>query len=166
MFGHRAFPHCLLSLFNKVLSLGYFPETWSEGFIVPLHKKGSINNCNNYRGITLLSSMGKLFTRIVSNRIDLWAEKYFVYVEAQAGFRKGMSTTDNIFVLHGLITHMINNNKQLYCGFVDFSKAFDYVVRPNLWSKLIRLGVRGKILNVIKSMYHSIKSKTKIHNTV
>jgi len=46
-----------------------------------------------------------------------------------------------MFVLYGLISHMINNNIN---SFIDFSKAFDYVVRPNLWQKLIRLGVRGK----------------------
>jgi len=68
-----------------------------------------------------------------------------------------MGTVDNFFVLHGLISHMINNNKKLYCSFIDFSKAFDYVVRSNLWQELIRLGVRGKLLNVIRSMYDCIK---------
>ena len=44
-----------------------------------------------------------------------------------------MSLVDNIFVLHGLITHFLNNDKQLFCSFIDFSKAFDYVVRDILW---------------------------------
>ena len=48
----------LLTPFNKILDIGYFPDAWSEGFIVPLHKKGSINEVNNYRGITLLSTLG------------------------------------------------------------------------------------------------------------
>ena len=48
----------------------------------------------------------------------------FVFFEAQAGFRKGMGTTDNIFfILHGLISHCINNNNKLYAAFVDFQKA-------------------------------------------
>ena len=51
----------------------------------------------------------------------------------------------------------------MYCFFVDFSKAFDYVVRENLWYKLIKCGVRGKILNVIMSMYASIRNKV-LHN--
>ncbi len=53
-----------------------------------------------------------------------------------------MGTRDNIFILHGLITHMINSGNKLYCAFVDFSKAFDYVVRDNLWLKLIKLGIK------------------------
>ena len=48
----------LQSLFKIIFKTGYFPETWSEGYIVPLHKKGYINNTDNYRGITLLSVLG------------------------------------------------------------------------------------------------------------
>jgi len=77
-----------------------------------------------------------------------------------------MGTVDNICVLHGLISHMINNNKKLYCSFIDFSKAFDYVVTPNLWQISIRLGVIGKLLNVIRSMYDCIKSRVKVSNTL
>ena len=72
-----------------------------------------------------------------------------------------MGTIDNIFVLHGLIRHFINEGKRLYPAFIDFTKAFDYVVRESLWLKLIKSGVRGKILNVIKSMYTSVKSMVK-----
>ena len=77
----------------------------------------------NYRGITLLSTLGKLFTRVINNRLSQWAEEYSVYIEAQAGFRSGMGTVDNIFVLHGLISHILNQGKHLYCAFVDFTKA-------------------------------------------
>ena len=77
-----------------------------------------------------------------------------------------MGTVDNSFVLHGLISHMINNNKKLYCSFIDFSKAFDYVVRPNLRQTLISLDVRGNLLNVIRSMYDCIKSRVKVSNTL
>ena len=156
----------LHSLFNKILDLEYFPESWSEGLIVPLHKKGPLDNVNNFRGITLLSTLGKLFTRILNNRLTDWADEYAVYIEAQAGFRAAMSTIDNIFVLHGIINHLINKGEKLFCAFVDFTKAFDYVVHDIIWYKLIRLGVRGKILNVIRSMYSHVKSKVKVNNDI
>ena len=63
-----------------------------------------------------------------------------------------MGTTDNLFVL-GLISHALSKGEKLFCAFVDFTKAFDYVVRDILWYKLIKLGVRGKILNVVMSMW-------------
>ena len=162
--GKGALVKLLCTLFNKLFEIGHFPEAWSEGHVIPLHKKGSINNVENYRGITLLSTLGKLFTRVLNNRLTLWAESYGVYVEAQAGFRSNMSTVDNIFVLHGLISSFINSGKTLYCAFIDFTKAFDYVVRDNLWFKLIKLGLRGKILNIIRSMYNVVKARVKYYN--
>ena len=98
-----------------------------------------------------------MFSRVLNNRLDKWAEEYNVYIEAQAGFRAGMGTVDNIFVLHGVIKRCLSEDKQLYATFVDFTKAFYYVVRENLWLKLIKSGVRGRILNVIQSMYKSVK---------
>ena len=77
---------------------------------------------------------------------------------------KQWGTTDHIFSLHGLISHDLNNNKKLFCAFIDFSKAFDYVVRDNLWYKLIKLGIRGKILNIITSVYEHVKSRFKFNN--
>ena len=75
-----------------------------------------------------------------------------------------MGTVDTIFVLHGILNHMLNKGKRLFCAFIDFSKAFDYVVRGNLWTKLIKLGIRGNILNIIKSIYYSVKSRVKMQN--
>ena len=164
--GSASLINYLLALFNKLFHMGYFPEQWSEGFIVPIFKKGDINEVSNYRGITLLSTLGKLFTRILNNRLNKWAEIYNVYIEAQAGFRKHMGTVDNIFVLNGLITHCINENKYLYCCFVDFTKAFDYIDRDILWYKLIKIGVRGQMLNIIRSIYNSVKSRVKCNNTL
>ena len=54
----------------------------------------------------------------------------------------------------------------MFCAFVDFTKAFDYVVRDIVWYKLIKLGIGGKILNIIMSMYKHVKSKVKLHNVV
>ena len=112
----------------------------------------------------MLSCIGKLFTRIINNRLYDWAENYHVFIEAQAGFRKCMSTTDNVFILHGLVSHMLNQGKKLFYAFIDFTKAFDYVVRDNLWFKLIKLGLRGNILDIIRSMYDSVKSRVKYEN--
>ena len=106
--------HYLYNLFNKILDLGHFPEVGSEGYVVPIHKKGKLDDVNNFRGITLLSTLGKLFTRVLNNRLTTWAEEYYVYIEAQAGFRANMSTTDNVFVLHGIINHMLNSNKNCF----------------------------------------------------
>ena len=141
----------LCNLFNKMFESGVFPEEWAEGYIIPLHKKGNLNDVENYRGITLLSTLGKLFTRVINNRLSEWSEKYFVLIEAQAGFRANMSTVDDVFVLHCLI-----------CAFVDFAKAFDNVVRENLWYKLIKIGTRGKNLTFLNQCIHVLNQELSI----
>ena len=152
------------TLFNNIFKSGLFPNVWSDGHVIPLHKKGSKSDVQNYRGITLLSTLGKLFTRILNNRLTEWAEDNHVYIEAQAGFRKGFSTVDNLFVLHGLITKFLNHGKKLYCAFLDYKKAFDYVERNCLWIKLLNLGIHGHMLNIIKGMYGTVKSQVKLNN--
>ena len=64
-------------------------------------------------------------------------------IEAQAGFRPGMSIIDNVFVMHGLISHILNQGNILYCAFSDYTKAFDYTERENLWYKMIKYGLGG-----------------------
>ena len=53
----------------------YFPSQWTEGYVVPLYKKGEVNMPEHYRGVTLLSTFGKLFTRVLNNRLSSWSEK-------------------------------------------------------------------------------------------
>ena len=148
-------------LFDKILQSGYYPTSWTEGIIVPINKSGDINDSKNYRGITLLSIFGKLFTRILKNWLTSWGEHYGVYIEAQAGFRKNHSTRDHIFLLHDIIDLIFSKNvrSKLYCTFVDFRKAFDYIIRDNLWYKLLTLGIRGNMFCIIKNMFDKVKSR-------
>ena len=75
---------------------------------------------DNYRGITLLSTLGKLFTWVINNRLESWAEEYGVYIEAQYGFRKRRGTVDCIFVLSQLVDNFVNSGKKLYAFFCRF----------------------------------------------
>ena len=111
----------------------------------------------------MLSALGKLFTRVVNNRLSEWSEKYFVLVEAQASFRANMSTTDEFCTSWINFAYSQSCPKALLCIY-RFHQTFDYVVRKNLWYKLIKLGLRGKILIIIKSMYASVKSRVKYCN--
>ena len=71
-----------------MFSIGYLPGKWDVGCIVPLHTKGDVNGSGNYRGIILLSTFDKLFTKVINNRFTNWAENYNVYIEAHAGLEK------------------------------------------------------------------------------
>ena len=95
-------------LFNLIFSSGLIPDEWSQGIISPIYKnKGDKANPDNYRGITILSCFGKLFTAVLNNRLNNYLENMSLLCEEQAGFRKNYGTTDHIFNLKCLI--------DLYC---------------------------------------------------
>ena len=119
----------IVDFFNVVLKSGVVPSDWCAGIIHPLYKKGPANDPNNFRGITLLSVIGKLFTSCLNHRLSYYVESVGLLGEDQAGFRKGYSTTDHIFTLNSLVQLYLKNNKRLYCAFIDYAKAFDTIDR-------------------------------------
>ena len=147
-------------LFNIIFDTGIVPESWSLGNILPIYKnKGDNKLPENYRPITLLSCFGKLFTAILNVRLTNYFEENEIIDSCQAGFRKGFSTTDNLFILQSLIEIAKTNKNKLYCTFIDFKQAFDTVWRDGLWTKLSNTNVNGKCFKFIKNMYHNIKSR-------
>ena len=141
---------------------GKYPRRWGEAILCPLYKGGSLNDLNNYRGISLTSVLSKIFTKILNNRLIIWAEKSGLFFENQAGYRKGYSTIDQIFCLNSIIQkYLSKKGGRLYAIFVDFSKAFDRVPHCLLWERLINDGVHGRILIIIRNMYNTLRSCVK-----
>jgi hypothetical protein len=152
----------ILKFFNRILETGVIPDDWSIGTVLPLYKnKGPPTDPGNYRGITLLSCLGKLFTAILNGRITKFMNENGLLGNEQAGFRAGHSTMDHVFLLHQVIDFYRQRGKQVFCAFVDYSKAFDLVNRAALWCKLLKEGISGKILSVIQNMYEGAKSCVK-----
>ena len=90
-------------LFNLILETGIIPEKWVEGMIKPIFKNnGDPMNPENYRAITLVSCLGKLFTAVLNERLNMFLSENEILSENQAGFRKCYSTNDHIFVLQSL----------------------------------------------------------------
>ena len=86
-------------IFNAILKCGVVPQQWGIGYIRPLYKnKGDPNDPNNYRGITITSCLGKLFTALINSRLGKFVEDIELIGPEQAGFRSGYSTVDHIFV--------------------------------------------------------------------
>lgn len=155
----------LCKLYNKILTTSEFPERWSLAIICSLYKSGDVNNPSNYRGISLLSICGKIFTKILNNRLVQWANANGQYHEEQAGYREGYSTIDHIFTLYSLAQKYLSKpNGRFYVLFVDFSKAFDRIPHSLLWHRMIKIGVHGQILKVVRSMYSKLKSCVRIDN--
>ena len=102
-----------------------------------------MNDPDNYRGITVLSCFGKLFTSVINDRIHSFLETTDILGTEQSGFRKRHSQMDHVFALHCLIDVYLQRKKRLFCAFIDYKKAFDSVQRGLLWGKLLNSGVNG-----------------------
>lgn len=154
----------LLRLFNKVFSLSIYPNTWSVGFITNIFKKGSFHCPQNYRGITITSSVGKLFNSILNFRLQKYLLKNELISPCQIGFEKGSSTADHIFTLKTAIDKYTANSGKLYACFVDYKQAFDSVWNTALFAKLSSININNYFLRIIQSMYAKTQLCIKTRN--
>ena len=144
-------PAILQSILEDVWNEMVIPKEWTTGLIINLPKKGDLSNCNNWRGITLLSLTSKIMSRIIHKRLSNALDE--TLRTEQAGFRKGRSCNDHIFTLRQILEQSHEFNSPVYANFVDFRKAFDSIHRDSLWKILLHYGVPDKLVNIIKLLY-------------
>ena len=140
----------LVVLFNSIWQEQDVPAAWRKGIIVKLPKKGNLSDCNNWRGITLLSTPGKVFTRVLLNRLQNAVDQ--TLRDEQAGFRKGRSCTEQIFAFRDIIEQRLEHQKDLVINFIDFKKAFDSVHRPSLWKILKHYSIPACYISIFKAL--------------
>ena len=150
----------LLQPLHDLLTLcweqGQIPQELKDANIVTLYKnKGDKSDCNNYRGISLLSIVGKAFARVALTRLQTLASR--VLPESQCGFRAGRSTIDMIFSLRQLQEKCREQHMPLYIAFVDLTKAFDLVSRSGLFQILVKIGCPTHLLNIIKQFHENMQ---------
>lgn len=143
-------------------SSGKAPMDWQSGIVVPIFKnKGNRRDCANYRGISLLSIPGKVYSRCLETRARGIVEPQLA--EGQCGFRPGRSTTDQIFTLRQVFEKAWEYNLDICACFVDLQKAYDRVPRDKLWGVMREYGVNGRLLNAIKSLYERSESCVRVN---
>lgn len=142
------------------------PHEWLLGVIVPILKKGDKRCLDNYRGITLLSVVGKLYTSLLNARIMRYAESKGVLIDEQGGFRPRRGTRNHVFMLSEICRNRASVHQNTYACFIDLRKAYDRVYRPALFKRMHEEGIRGKMLRVIMNMYEQVESCVRITGTL
>ena len=153
-------------VFNYMLEKREFPKTWAEGLKSAIFKAGLRNNPSNYRGITVLGIFAKIFETLVNNRFEFVNEAFCKIDAKNGGFLKGKRTSDNLFILNGIIKRQLLLNKTLYVCFVDFSKAFDMVNRDILFFKLLNSGWSGRMVDTVRDLYQKTSFRFKFEGSV
>ncbi|KAK3561397.1 hypothetical protein QTP86_000593 [Hemibagrus guttatus] len=138
----------LTHLCNIAWRSGTVPLDWATGVVVPLFKKGDRRVCSNYRGITLLSLPGKVYSRVLERRVQSLVEPRIQ--EEQCSFRPSRGTLDQLYTLHRVLEGSWEFAQPVHMCFVDLEKAFDRVPRGILWEVLWEYGVHGPLLRAVQ----------------
>ena len=144
--------YILAELFNKCLKESCFPDCWKVSSVVPVFKNvGERSTAKNYRPVSLLSVVSKVFEKLVNNKIVDHLEKCGLFSDFQYGFKSCRSTADLLTVVSDRIARAFNRSGTTRAVALDISKAFDWVWHAGLLHKRKSYGVSGQIFSLISS---------------
>ena len=155
----------LLGLFNRALETGDMPAAWKNVIIVAVYKrKGPMDDCNNYRGISLISHNSKLLERMLLERLEPGLEEYIPI--NQYGFKKKCGTAEAILISKLLGNSAYNQRMSDIRCYVDLTKAYDKVNRELLWKILRRLGIPERLVNLITSFHEGAFAQAQVNGVL
>ena len=141
----------LEEIFNLIYDTGKIPSDWLTSSFIALPKKPRANTCDQYRLISLINHIVKVFTKIIHSRIYRKCDVYTS--EHQFGFRQAMGTKEAIFSLQVLIQRCRDMNRDVYACFIDFSRAFDRVKHTELVEIMKEVGLDSRDVRIIANLY-------------
>lgn len=155
-------------LFTYIIQFEYIPSEWHRGLIIPIYKgkNKKMSDPSSYRPVSLLSSMYKLFERVLNKRIHSYLSciKDNFPNRQQHGFRPGHSCITAAFCLQESISHNLSLGSSVYTAFLDTKQAFDCVWHTGLFLKLYQLGITGKVWRLIVNSYENLSSAVVVNS--
>lgn len=141
----------LAHIINHSFESGVFPTRLKKSKITPIHKKGSKTSPDNYRPISQVSSISKIFEILMHRRLTSYLSKHNILSQSQFGFTAGKSTSSAIFNFLSKLYSMLDARMNCIGLFYDLSKAFDTINHNALISKLQTIGIYGIPLSWLTS---------------
>ena len=160
--GGESLHQLLHELICEIWKQGDVPHKWKDALLITIYKnKGDKSLCGNSRGIALLSTAGKILTKLMLRRLVGNVSEELL-PETQCGFRSDRSTVDMVFVIRQLFEKCREQHQPLYVAFIDLSKAFDSVDRSMLWTVLKKCGCPPKFINILRQFHEGMTVRVKI----
>ena len=139
----------ITALLSQLFSSHSYTAAWRYTRLITLFKKGSKMLCDNYRGISIMDSLAKVYDVVLNKRLSLW----FKPDREQAGAQEKRGCIEHLLTLRLLFDYAHSKRKKLYVIFVDFSKAYDRVPRGLMLDKMRELGCGAMMIQAIASTY-------------
>ena len=151
--GGKILKTAFLYLFNSIRVSSLYPSLWKKYILHPIHKSEEKDDPDNFRGISIASCFGKLFTRMLKNRLQAFCDKKNLISNIQRSGKKCSRTSDHLMVVKFLIDKIVKGErKKLYACFVDIKKAYDCTNRDLLFYNLMSVyGVGGNFVKILQS---------------
>lgn len=154
----------LRKLFTNCINGAEVPREWKTSIMSTIHKRGSRDKCENYRGIAVTSTMSRMYGRLLRNKIEQEFKDH--EAEEQAGFRVGRSTVDHLYCITQIIEKKAAFNQEVHLLYVDLQKAFDSVPHNKLWSTLHETTIRSGLIQAVQNLYKNTLTKIKVGNKI
>lgn len=158
----------LCKIFNLSLATGIFPTAWKRSYVTPVFKDGDKSDIKNYRAISKISVIAKVFESIIYDKLSPCVMN--IIINEQHGFTKGKSTVSNLLTYEHHLLNAFENKYQVDAVYTDFSKAFDRVDHGILVNKLRSIGIHGSLLKWLESnvtnRYQVVKIKNHISSVI
>ena len=158
---------CLTMLYNLICKFECIPKQFKKGIIVPV-PKGNKDKCNkdNYRGITLLPVISKVFEKCIIIRVERWARKHNIINEQQGAAQLNCSSLNVSWLVQEAIAKNVEIDKNIYICLLDTKKAYDSVWQDGLFYTLYNEGINGKTWRILQQFYSGFTCYVKINNTL
>ncbi|GFY40059.1 retrovirus-related Pol polyprotein from type-2 retrotransposable element R2DM, partial [Trichonephila inaurata madagascariensis] len=151
--------HLLTAVFNRVQQSTSVPQSWKNSRVVLIFKKGDPLNISNWRPISLLNTMGKVFSSVLASRLSSWATINDRLSPFQKGFRENEGCVEHNFLLEQAIVEAKRSRSDLALAWLDLENAFGSIPHAFIIGSLRAVGVPDSVVNIIASLYSNAKSE-------
>jgi hypothetical protein len=160
--GKEELTTTITTLLNRIIESEEIPQQWQRSTIILIHKKGNRDDLNNYRPISLLSNLYKLYTKTLTNRLAKIMDQN--QPPEQANFHAKYCTVDHLHTINQIIEKTQEYRPNIYMAFIDYRKAFDSVEHSKIIDTMEAIAIHPKYIRLIREIYKNsnVKVRTEI----
>ena len=163
---HKEISKPLAHVINLSFQTGKVPSLFKVAVVTPIYKSGDKRSIGNYRPISVITSLTKIFEKCFNNRMTAFLSKYNLISTQQYGSVRERSTTDAMYKLVSTVMAHLNNKRKCITAFLDLEKAFDTVSHAKLMNILPKYGIRGTSLKLVENYLEDRFQVVKINGVV